>query len=209
MYGMTDEFIDNQNALANAKARIAELEAELAALKARIAGGVDCNGLDTPEMVRFYEHDFYPLSNFSAFTLQWEWLRFDTSEAAYHWEKFPQSHNADLRAMIRFAPSAHEAFKIAERNKQFRRADWDSVKLDVMRRILQAKVDQHEYVRRKLLATGNRLLIEDSWRDDFWGWGPNRDGQNWLGKLWMEQRAKLIAGQRVTVILSGQDKGEG
>lgn len=41
MYGMTDEFIDNQNALANAKARIAELEAELAALQARIAGGVE------------------------------------------------------------------------------------------------------------------------------------------------------------------------
>ena len=46
-------------------------------------------------------------------------------------------------------------------------------------------------MRRKLLATGDRTLIENSWRDDFWGWGPNRDGQNMLGRLWMEVRAEL------------------
>jgi pimeloyl-ACP methyl ester carboxylesterase len=34
-------------------------------------------------------------------------------------------------------------------------------------------------------------LVENSWRDDFWGWGPNRDGQNMLGRLWMEVRAAL------------------
>lgn len=73
----------------------------------------------------------------------------------------------------------------------FRRSDWDAVKVDIMRNILRAKVDQHEYVRRKLLATGNRELIEDSWRDDFWGWGLNRDGQNMLGRLWMEIRTDL------------------
>ncbi len=91
------------------------------------------------------------------------------------------------------APSAHEAFKIAERSKAERRQDWDAVKVDIMRDILRAKADQHEYVRRKLLATGDRELIEDSWRDDFWGWGPNRDGQNMLGKLWMEIRSELRA----------------
>ena len=62
-----------------------------------------------------------------------------------------------------------------------------------MKSILRAKADQHEYVRRKLLATGDRELIEDSWRDDFWGWGPNRDGKNMLGKLWMEVRDELRA----------------
>jgi hypothetical protein len=35
-------------------------------------------------------------------------------------------------------------------------------------------------------------LIENSWRDDFWGWGPNRDGKNQLGKLWMEIRSELV-----------------
>ena len=35
-----------------------------------------------------------------------------------------------------------------------RRPDWDVVKVEVMRNILRAKADQHEYVRRKLLITG-------------------------------------------------------
>lgn len=150
-----------------------------------------CIKPDTNAQVFFYEQDFYVLSNFSAFTLHWRERRFDTSEAAYHWEKFPADSCHAIRDGILFAPSAHEAFKIAERNKLYRRADWDDVKVDIMRTILCAKADQHEYVRRKLLATGDRELIEDSWRDDFWGWGPNRDGKNMLGKLWMQVREEL------------------
>lgn len=154
------------------------------------AGEIECHGLDTPERVCFYEQDFYVLSNFSSFTIQWKGARFDTSEAVYHWEKF-YGVRPIVAAIIRAAPSAHDAFKLAERNKHLRRPDWDDVKVDIMRDILRAKARQHEYVRRKLLATGDRELVENSWRDDFWGWGPNRDGKNMLGKLWMEIRAEL------------------
>jgi ribA/ribD-fused uncharacterized protein len=160
------------------------------------------HGLDTDERVCFYEQDFYVLSNFSAFTLRWKELKFDTSEAAYHWEKFPDqgdmyiARRQAVRAAIRSAASAHEAFKRAEENARFRRPDWDAVKVDIMRDILRAKVEQHEYVRRKLLATGDRELVENSWRDSFWGWGPSRDGQNMLGKLWMEIRAEIRQGIR-------------
>lgn len=152
---------------------------------------MECHGLDTPERVCFYEQDFYVLSNFSAFTLlNRTGRRFDTSEAAYHWEKFEKTakHIADA---ILAAPSAHEAFKIAESNKHLRRSDWDDVKVDIMRDILRAKARQHEYVRHKLLATGDRELVENSWRDGFWGWGPNRDGKNMLGRLWMKVRTEL------------------
>jgi hypothetical protein len=147
------------------------------------------HGLDTDDLVCFYEQDFYPLSNFSAFTLQWKGIRFDTSEAAYHWEKFPGREY--IRALIITALSAHEAFKLAEEFKALRRHDWDDVKVDVMLSILRAKASQHEYVRRKLLATGDRTLVENSWRDDFWGWGPQRDGKNMLGELWMKIRSEL------------------
>jgi len=146
--------------------------------------------LDTDSQVFFYEQDFYCLSNFSSFSLLWEGLRFDTSEAAYHWEKF-RHHDPVVAAQIHQAISAHDAFKIAQANKARQLTNWDELKLVVMRRILQAKTDQHEYVRRKLFATGERELIEDSWRDAYWGWGPNRDGKNHLGKLWMEIRSEL------------------
>lgn len=142
--------------------------------------------LDTDTRVCFYEQEFYVLSNFSSFTLQWKGHRYDTSEAAYHSEKF--HHNPTIQEEIRMAPSAHEAFRIAQNYRNVQRPDWNEVKVGIMKNILRAKVSQHEYVLRKLLETGNRKLIEDSWRDSYWGWGPDKKGQNVLGKLWMEVR---------------------
>lgn len=167
---------------------------------------MDLHKLDTETQIFFYEQDFYVFSNFSAFRVLWRGRDFDTSEAAYHWERFAIGQDANRSPAfgsmaaavaddIRFAASAHEAFKLAQEHKSLQRPDWDAVKVRVMGDILRAKVSQHEYVRRKLLASGDRELIEDSWRDDFWGWGPNHDGQNMLGKLWMEIRQQLRAAQ--------------
>lgn len=144
---------------------------------------------DTVERVYFHESDLYALSNCSSFRLQWKGHDFDTSEHAYQWEKFPESE--DVRALILAARSAHDACCIADTHDARRRPDWDEIKVDVMRNILFAKAAQHAYVREKLLASGERVLVEDSWRDDFWGWGPDRDGQNVLGLLWMDVRDAL------------------
>jgi ribA/ribD-fused uncharacterized protein len=146
--------------------------------------------LDTQTQVFFYEQDFYMLSNFSAFNVNVFGRDFQTAEHAYHWKKFCET-STTTSVKIRMARSAHDAFKLAEIHKGERRKDWDSVKLDIMREILKAKVTQHEYVLRKLLATGNRTLTENSWRDNFWGWGEKRDGKNMLGKLWMEIREEI------------------
>ena len=152
---------------------------------------IETHGLDTSRLVFFYEHDFYVLSNFASFRLAWKGLDFDTSEHAYHWEKFPDFPG--IQGEILASRSAHDAFKVAEKHATKVRDGWKSIRVGVMRCLLRAKVDQHEYVRRKLLATGDRELIEDSWRDDFWGWGPNKDGQNMLGRLWMEIREEIRA----------------
>jgi ribA/ribD-fused uncharacterized protein len=158
---------------------------------------VECHGLDTPERVCFYEQDFYVLSNFSAFAVEWSGFLFPTSEHLYHWLRFTLSEDSfgpEIARRVFNARSAHEAFKIAQENKQFQVANWDAAKVRIMKRVLHQKAAQHEYVRRKLLATGTRELVENSWRDDFWGWGPNRDGQNMLGKLWMQVRFELRNG---------------
>jgi len=159
--------------------------------------------LDTTERVYFYEHEFYVLSNFAPFRLYWRTLDFDTSEHAYHWEKFVHTSQfapthitcdrCDLQQQIVRARSAHDAFKLAEAHAALKQPEWDVHRVPVMRHILCAKQRQHEYVRRKLLETGGRELIENSFRDAFWGWGPNEDGVNMMGKLWMEIRAALQA----------------
>jgi ribA/ribD-fused uncharacterized protein len=163
-----------------------------AALSSTSGAREEHHKLDNDRQVFFYEQDFYVLSNFSSFEVEIDGVRYPTSEHAYHVAKFRRVEGAGVAvADVQFAPSAHEAFKRAQGWKSLQRPDWNEVRLDIMRDILRAKADQHEYVRRKLLATGDRELIEDSWRDDFWGWGSNCDGKNMLGKLWMEVRAEL------------------
>lgn len=143
---------------------------------------------DKEESIYFYEHDYYIFSNFSSFKLDWKGRDWMTSEHAYHSEKYPDQKHKDEIANKR---SAHEALKFAEEHKAERRKDWEEVKLDIMKQILHAKAAQHAYVMKKLLDSGDRILIENSWRDDFWGWGPSKDGANHLGKLWMEVRDEV------------------
>ena len=146
---------------------------------------VEIHGHDTERQIFFYEHEFYVFSNFSSFMVYWKGKMYLTAEHAYHTEKF---EDEDLKNQIRFARSAHDAIKLANKNRDKYRSNWDDVKLGVMKEILRAKTDQHPHVKKKLLESGTRELVEDSWRDPYWGWGPNKDGENHLGKLWMELR---------------------
>jgi len=141
--------------------------------------------LDTDKQILFYENEFYVFSNFSSFAVKWKGKLYMTSEHAYHSEKF---EDENLKEQIRNARSAHVALKITEANKDKYRDDWDEIKLKVMKEILRAKVEQHPYIKKKLIESGDKKLIEDSWRDSYWGWGSNKDGENHLGKLWMEVR---------------------
>ena len=146
------------------------------------------HGSDTEAQIFFYEHEFYVFSNYSSFMLEWKGKLYPTSEHAYHSEKFEDD---ELKEQLRATRSAHDSQVFANANKDKRVERWDDKKFGIMKEILKAKVAQHPYVMKKLIESGDKELIEDSWRDDVWGWGPNKDGQNMFGKIWMEVRAEL------------------
>lgn len=58
--------------------------------------------------------------------------------------------------------------------------------------IVRCKLKQNPYVMHKLMQTGKRKIIEDSPKDNFWGWGKKRNGRNELGKIWMKLRNEII-----------------
>jgi len=147
-----------------------------------------------PRPALFYEGPHYMYSNFSSFMVDWRGRRWQTAEHAYQAEKFSEDRARHVEKRIEKARSAHEAKKIAKEFEAYKRPDWDSVKLGVMEQILRAKLAQHEYIRKKLLETGERLIVEDSPTDNFWGRGPDWKGANHLGKLWMKLRAELRSG---------------
>lgn len=147
------------------------------------------HGFDNEKQVFFYENEYYCLSNFSSFAIEENGIVYMTSEHLYHCKKF---EDKKIQQEIIESRSAHDALIIAKKYRDVRNPDWDNIKVKIMKDILMIKLNQHRYIRKKLLDTGDREIIENSWKDDFWGWGENMDGQNVLGKLWMEIREELL-----------------
>lgn len=139
--------------------------------------------------VTFYMQLFYCLDNFSSFAIVWRNRVWPTAEHAYQAAKFDDE---TIIAQILEAKSAHDAKKIAKANSDKKHGDWAEIKLPTMETILRLKLTQHQYVQKRLLQTGEREIIEDSPTDDFWGCGPNNDGQNHVGKIWMKLRVELL-----------------
>ena len=114
-------------------------------------------------------------------------LTWPTTEHYYQAQKFSP---IILREAIRSCPKPGDAKRLARLNRNFIRADWDSIKTDVMLRALRAKFGV-PYLRKLLLGTGDAVLVEDSPGDFFWGTGHDGTGQNMLGKLLMQVRREL------------------
>ena len=142
------------------------------------------------EVIGFYPREFYPFDNFSSFKVEWNGYLFSSVEEAYQAASFMGS-DEELVEKIKKSHSADEAQRIAYANRDKRREDWDDVKISIMEELLRLKIEQNPYVKKKLLQTGDYMIVEDSPKDDLWGWGPNRNGQNNLGKLWMKLREGL------------------
>lgn len=142
----------------------------------------------TENKILFYERKYYMFSNFSSFTVEHDGIFWMTSEHAYQAAKF---NDETLIKEVQNAKSAHDAFVIARSYDDKKRNDWMDIRVETMERIVRAKLQQHKYIQDKLLETGDKEIIENSPVDSFWGWGPNKDGENQLGKIWMRLRAEI------------------
>lgn len=142
------------------------------------------------EIIGFYEREFYPFSNFSSFAVEWRGRLWPTSEHAYQAAHFFETA-PELVEKIYKSKSAHEAYKLAKANADKAPKNWHDIKVSLMEDILRYKLEQNPYVMKKLKQTGDRKLVEDSPKDDFWGWGPKKDGRNELGKIWMKLREEI------------------
>jgi len=142
------------------------------------------------KVIGFYEREFYPFSNFSSFQVKWKGKLWPTSEHAYQAAHFFKTE-PKLVEKIYKAKSAHDAFKIAKANADKAPKNWEEKKVSIMEEIIRHKLKQNPYVMHKLMQTGKKYLVEDSPKDDCWGWGEKRNGRNELGKIWMKLRDEI------------------
>ncbi len=144
------------------------------------------NSAEPGEPILAFEGFYRWLSNFAPSPLTYEGLRYPTVEHAYQAAKTLDPEERHRVAAL----STPGLAKRAGRSIQLR-DDWEEVKVSVMKELLALKFAQPG-LRAKLLATGDRLLVEgNTWNDRFWGQCPVGNGQNMLGRLLMEQRQSL------------------
>jgi hypothetical protein len=145
------------------------------------------------EIIRFYRtgdpYGFF--SNFAAYPIEVDGLRWPTVEHYFQAQKFPGAEHAEA---IRMQPSPMIAARMGRDRSQRLRADWEAVKDDVMRIALRAKFTQHAELRDQLLATGSAMIVEHTSNDAYWGDGGDGRGRNMLGHLLMQLREELPEG---------------
>jgi hypothetical protein len=77
-----------------------------------------------------------------------------------------------------------------------------------MEAVLVLKFARGSALAKKLVATGDRELVEtNEWGDQFWGVCGGR-GENWLGRLLMARRARLMMSRITLVNHHVTDRGE-
>ncbi len=138
------------------------------------------------EVIGFYPREFYPLDNFSSFKVKVNGYLYSSLEEAFQSMLFLPDHK-EISEQIKNSYSAHEAQKIMHENINKVKYS-NKEKLVLMEKLLRLKIEQNPYVLKKLLETKNYTIMEDSPKDNYWGCGINREGENNLGKLWMKLR---------------------
>jgi hypothetical protein len=127
-------------------------------------------------------------SNFSPHGFSDEGTYWLTVEHYFQAQKFLQLEHKER---IRQARTAKEAKNIGRDRSLPLRADWESVKREVMRFAVLRKFETHAEPRRILLSTGDEDLVENAPGDYYWGCGADGTGQNVLGQILMEVRDEL------------------
>ncbi|WOP15905.1 NADAR domain-containing protein [Ottowia sp. SB7-C50] len=122
-------------------------------------------------------------------------VRILTSEALYQACRFP--HLPDVQKLIIGQISPMTAKMRSKPYRKDSRPDWDQVRVRIMRWSLRMKLANNwNAFSTLLLKTGERPIVEESRKDDFWGAkvvddGDTLVGMNVLGRLLMELREQV------------------
>ena len=147
--------------------------------------------------INFYNRDdpYYEFTNFYNAPVEVDRKTWATTEHYFQAQKFV---GTPYEEQIRHFLWPRQAFDFTRDPKvsRWRRNDWESIKEHVMYKALLAKFTQHDDLRKLLLGTGERKLVERSPYDSYWGDGGDGTGKNRLGELLMQLRRELRSGQK-------------
>lgn len=127
---------------------------------------------------------------------------FFNSEQAFMWEKARFFRDEEMAELILHTQNPSDAKKLGRKVRGFDTERWMIGSYAYMVAVNLAKYSQNPRLREKLLATGDKTLVEASPHDKIWGIGMSENnpncldetlwqGMNLLGKALMEVRKQL------------------
>jgi len=155
---------------------------------------IDADSTESEE-IHFYRANEKPYGGFSNLyrrPIVFEGQEYPTAEHAYQAGK---ARKEEVREWILSAPTPSLVAMAAHGLYIWDVApDWSKIKYDRMRAVLRAKFTQHEDLRKILLDTGDKRLVEVGKTNNavnrLWG-EVNGKGKNMLGVMLMELRSEL------------------
>ena len=143
-----------------------------------------------------------PFSNFYKQAFNYKGYRLNYSEQAFMIEKALQFDPSKVDLIVN-VKNPHDAKGIGRQIRNYNDTIWNAKRYSVMVKVLEANF-QNKELKKILLETGDRIIVEASPYDRIWGVGlgendgdlytGNWRGQNLLGKALMEVRDKLRKG---------------
>lgn len=135
--------------------------------------------------IREFQGEYRWLSNFHFVEVRFEGTMYPSVEHAY------QAAKTHPSARGPFTTGTPGEAKRRGRRIEIR-ADWDQVKIAVMRGLIREKFSSGSVLAVRLIETGCVTIEEgNTWNDRFWGVCRGA-GENHLGRLLMERRAELV-----------------
>lgn len=131
-------------------------------------------------------------SPYTAHAIEIDGIVYPTVEHAYQCQRYT---DPKIIAEIKSARSPVKAWEASTKYKHLQIPTFRDRKLEVMKKMMLAKLEQHKEVRKVLLASGEADIIKHITTyppgDGFWDDGENGEGLNHMGKIWMELRDEL------------------
>lgn len=137
--------------------------------------------------IQMFRYEYFFLSNFYQCEITIDDITYKSAEAAFQAQKTLSEE--ERKKFVDMEPKRAKAY--GKRVKL--RDDWEDIKLGIMENVIRQKFTQNEYLRNKLIETGDRPLCElNTWNDTFWGVSAKTGkGENHLGKILMKIRKEF------------------
>eukprot|EP00756_Hemistasia_phaeocysticola_P027483 Hpha_TRINITY_DN16119_c4_g6::TRINITY_DN16119_c4_g6_i1::g.3886::m.3886/K09935/K09935; uncharacterized protein len=146
--------------------------------------------------VRFHEVNEVPYGNLSVLSSHPIVVRHVGYPSAHHYYLCQKFKGTDYEQSIRQAQSLWEVDRLVRRAEGSQRAEWESVKVEIMLLSNYYKYKQNADAFSLLLGTGNRVVVNHTVTDAFWGDAGDGTGKNMMGVILMAVRRRLAAEEK-------------